>query len=769
MLLNYRVHVWAGRVAAASAAIIVLLAVAAPALAHAVLLRSNPAANAALDQPPVQVELWFSEPVEPAFTEIRVFNSNGVRVDDGATRLDPADATHARVGLRVLGDGIYTVSWKALSTVDGHVTLGSFPFAVGQFDEAALAAAGAAGAGAGQAPAGEVVPRWLGLLGIALFAGSHLFTLVVWRPAWREAVGRAANPVYRRAGAAFRALRRAGVAVFLAAGIGGLLWQAESAGGLTTPQALTDPALGTLLFGTRYGLLWLIRVALALFLLVWEERWENVLRYAQPAAAAVLVLSLSLNSHAAAAPNPILPVLSDWVHIMAACAWVGGLAHLALGLFAARQLEPAARTRLAASLIPRFSNLGLAAVATLLLTGLYNSWITVGTLQGLFYTDYGQGLLVKLWLLVPLISLAGINLLVLRPALQSSVAGPQSSVGGQPSPTTDPQSPVTTPHSGLSRHFLLSVGGEVALAAAVLFAAASFATIPPARTLINSLAVEAQAEDVQVNLTITPARVGVNEFDVRLTDAAGQPLADAAEVALRFTLQSQDVAAVGTEAILVNRGDGHYGIQGSYFSLPGEWQTLVVIRRAAKFDAFATFRMDIQPPGAAPGASGSAQIAFARASAVALYVLAVLFVLVMRGLVRSPRQQAIGGIVPALALALAGIVLFTGARSQAVVDVANPIPPSAASLATGKSLYEQNCLACHGPAGLGDGPAGLLMNPRPADLQQHMIPGVHTDGQIFDWITNGYPGSAMPAFRDTLTEEERWHVQNYIRTLVPPQ
>jgi mono/diheme cytochrome c family protein len=97
----------------------------------------------------------------------------------------------------------------------------------------------------------------------------------------------------------------------------------------------------------------------------------------------------------------------------------------------------------------------------------------------------------------------------------------------------------------------------------------------------------------------------------------------------------------------------------------------------------------------------------------------------------------------------------------------NPLSPSVASLEEGRALYEQNCLPCHGAAGLGDGPVGLTLNPRPADLRVHMVPGVHTDQQLLEWITNGFPNSVMPAFREVLTEEERWHVLNYIRTLAP--
>jgi mono/diheme cytochrome c family protein len=48
-----------------------------------------------------------------------------------------------------------------------------------------------------------------------------------------------------------------------------------------------------------------------------------------------------------------------------------------------------------------------------------------------------------------------------------------------------------------------------------------------------------------------------------------------------------------------------------------------------------------------------------------------------------------------------------------------------------------------------------------------MVPGVHSDAQLFEWITNGYPESPMPAFGQALAEAERWHLVNYIRTLVP--
>ena len=70
---------------------------------------------------------------------------------------------------------------------------------------------------------------------------------------------------------------------------------------------------------------------------------------------------------------------------------------------------------------------------------------------------------------------------------------------------------------------------------------------------------------------------------------------------------------------------------------------------------------------------------------------------------------------------------------------------------------------CHGATGLGDGPTAKALIPPPANLQSH-VP-LHTDGEIFGFISAGFPGSAMPAFHGQLTDEQMWNLVNYLRTL----
>src|SRR4026208_404493 len=75
--------------------------------AHALLVRSTPAANAVLEVPPVQVEIFFSEPLEENLSSIKVFDSNNTSVDVGDVRVDPMDPTRMTVSLHTLSDGVF--------------------------------------------------------------------------------------------------------------------------------------------------------------------------------------------------------------------------------------------------------------------------------------------------------------------------------------------------------------------------------------------------------------------------------------------------------------------------------------------------------------------------------------------------------------------------------------------------------------------------------------------------------------------------------------
>jgi mono/diheme cytochrome c family protein len=110
----------------------------------------------------------------------------------------------------------------------------------------------------------------------------------------------------------------------------------------------------------------------------------------------------------------------------------------------------------------------------------------------------------------------------------------------------------------------------------------------------------------------------------------------------------------------------------------------------------------------------------------------------------------------------AGAVPTTGKEiiSQDSV-VKNPVASTPESLAEGKTLFETNCLICHGRTSAARGPVGNKLNPPPPGLDHDMVNGLN-DSTIFKAITFGF--GRMPAFQDKLQPGERWSLVNFLRT-----
>jgi high-affinity iron transporter len=84
--------------------------------------------------------------------------------------------------------------------------------------------------------------------------------------------------------------------------------------------------------------------------------------------------------------------------------------------------------------------------------------------------------------------------------------------------------------------------------------------------------------------------------------------------------------------------------------------------------------------------------------------------------------------------------------------------------AKGKVVYEKLCVTCHGAQGKGDGPAGLMMTPRPADFTNPKIKG-KPDSELLKSIQDGRPPTTMPGFKEQLSAQQISDVLAYIRSL----
>ncbi len=91
----------------------------------------------------------------------------------------------------------------------------------------------------------------------------------------------------------------------------------------------------------------------------------------------------------------------------------------------------------------------------------------------------------------------------------------------------------------------------------------------------------------------------------------------------------------------------------------------------------------------------------------------------------------------------------------------NPLPATPEAIAEGRALFQARCAACHGPRGRGDGPAAGALQPPPADLAR--VAGTRPDMYFFRVVSFGR--NRMPAYRDALSERERWLLVHFIQAL----
>ena len=98
--------------------------------------------------------------------------------------------------------------------------------------------------------------------------------------------------------------------------------------------------------------------------------------------------------------------------------------------------------------------------------------------------------------------------------------------------------------------------------------------------------------------------------------------------------------------------------------------------------------------------------------------------------------------------------------------IVEPLPATPPSLARGAVVFREQCAACHGESGRGDGPkAKKLEGPPPANLTDHAVMGDMPLIEIFRRISVGTPGTAMPEFAEDLSAEDRWAVASYVAAL----
>ncbi len=252
----------------------------------------------------------------------------------------------------------------------------------------------------------------------AMSAGALIFRAAVAEPALRSTP--AATMVVR---SQIRLTAWIGLAIAVASGLVWFQLQAVAISGLSFGEAMTSGVLSTVLNETQFGLVSKARLVLAVILAAClaYDRFPQA-RWLALGSALGFIAAIAWTGHAGSTLGELgnLHLTADALHLIAAAGWFGGLVPLGLLLAAARRHQASAWGSLARDAARRFSTLGIVSVGTLLLTGIVNAWILVGSIHALVVTGYGQLLLLKLVVFAIMLGFAAINRFWLTPQLAFS-------------------------------------------------------------------------------------------------------------------------------------------------------------------------------------------------------------------------------------------------------------------------------------------------------------------------------------------------------------
>jgi copper transport protein len=298
-------------------------------------------------------------------------------------------------------------------------------------------------------------------------------------------------------------------------------------------------------------------------------------------------LPLSLAGHARTGTLTFLAVPADVVHVLAMGVWLGGLAVLAVAVFPGRRVDDLR------DVVPRFSRVAFWCVTALVVTGGFQAWRQVRSLDALRNTDYGQILLIKLLIVLLLVVVAALSRQIvgyLFPAHRLPAAGPERvpvvAGGSDDEPagvdTADGWEEVDERHE--LRRLRRSVVAEVVIAVAVIAATAVLVNAAPANIAQGQsggpAGVTLKNDRVWIDITAAPGVApAANDMHVTAINPAGAPV-NPAEVVTTLDYPGRHVAPLTIP--LRRLSPGHYLSPGFTIPFKGTWRVTVHVR----FDQF---------------------------------------------------------------------------------------------------------------------------------------------------------------------------------------
>ncbi len=508
-----------------------------------------------------QVIVFFSEPVDIEFSEIKVFDDDGNQIDNKDT-----DYYENELSLIVttppLEDGIYTVSAKVLSKVDGHLVPSAFLFAVGDviIDPSLL----------DQKTQGEIVflpeagARFPGLVGQTIVLGAVISSLLIWGTQNKQQIKEELEKIENFHHGKFMSITGIGLVLVFISNI--LMIAIQIIRLETSPLNVIQ---------TDFGTVWLARMVITIILLgIWfgMDRKKILSKKNQ---IPMLIVSLTLISTTSmighgAASGQIAALALDYVHNLVAAVWIGGIFYFVFTLLPTfSHLKEKNQEKMSLVLIPRFSIAFIISVGIVIITGPTLMWFLESDVGLITESVYGQLIILKIAIAGILIGFGGFFQFKVQEKAEKNFQSGKISV-----------------HKKLKRSLKIdAVLGIILLGVVALL---TNGTLPAgeiqkvdAQVVYGFQTIEF-TDNVKFDVDISPFSSGTNTVLVKVSDFDGNQIHDLNQIKVKISNPSKSISPIEVPMKLTKQDkNSPMEFQGELtFGFSGEWLVEIEAQRS---------------------------------------------------------------------------------------------------------------------------------------------------------------------------------------------
>ncbi len=524
-----------------------------------------------------EVIVFFSEPVDIDFSEIKIFDSDGNQIDNKDTSYYEGELSLI-VTTPPLEDGVYTASTKVLSKIDGHLVPGAFLFAVGDvvIDPSLFEQEGPS----------ELVflpeagARFPGLVGQTIVLGAVIASLIIWGTQNKQLIREEIEKIENFHHGKFMSITGIGLALVFISDI--LMIAIQTIRLETSPLVVID---------TYFGTIWLARMIITIILLgIWfgmEKRKTLSKKNQIPmlAASLALIATTSMIGHGAASEQMGALVL-DYIHNLVAAVWIGGIIYFVYTLLPTfSKLKDANREKMSLVLIPRFSIAFIISVGIVIITGPTLMWFLESDVGLITESVFGQLIIAKIIIASIMVGLGGFFQFKVQKNAEKNFASGKISV-----------------HKKLKRS--LKVDAALGIILLGVVALLTNGTLPAgeiqkvdAQEFVYGFKTIEFTENAKFDINISPFSSGTNTITVKASDTNGIPLYDSNLVKVKVSNPSKNISPIEVPMEITRQDEGRpLEFQGEItFGFSGEWLVEVEAQRTENANESKILNLLIKP------------------------------------------------------------------------------------------------------------------------------------------------------------------------------